>query len=361
MHARSRGSRGIGRRRHGHAGAHCRRRGHRRVHHGGRARRRFGAAHDRRRRTRRHIRGSWTSTRTTTARQPGDPKYTSPLLVLARRDDGDPAATAEWASLPVAADQRDWLIELMEGVEDIPGSALAEGISWEWESFDEYLDALERMPRAIDVGTHVPHAAMRAYVMGSRAHELATADDLEAMQAIVRSALRAGALGVSTGRTAGHRDVHGAPVPGTFAAEHEVAALLQAMVDEDRGVLQLVPAGISGELRRARWRRARCNGARARMVAAVRRGVLETDHVPDHATRRRPRPLAAVVHRGRRGECRGAALHPQVASRCFGVLMGHQSRVNPFQYFGSYRPLMDLPFDARDRARCTGRRCGRRS
>ncbi|HZJ26303.1 MAG TPA: amidohydrolase family protein [Acidimicrobiia bacterium] len=120
---------------------------------------------------------------------------------------------------PVAVDRRDWLIELMEGVEDIPGSALAEGIRWEWESFDEYLDALERMPRAIDVGAHVPHAAMRAYVMGARAQDPATADDLEVMQEIVRSALRSGALGVSTGRTAGHRDVHGEPVPGTFAAD----------------------------------------------------------------------------------------------------------------------------------------------
>src|SRR4051812_27455973 len=129
---------------------------------------------------------------------------------------------------PVAADRHRWLVELMEGVEDIPGSALAEGIQWSWESFGEYLDALERMPRAVDVAAQLPHAALRAYVMGPRAHDLATADDLDAMQRLVRDAMWAGAVGVSTGRTAGHRDVHGAPVPGTFAADAEVDALLAA-------------------------------------------------------------------------------------------------------------------------------------
>ena len=102
---------------------------------------------------------------------------------------------------PVRKGQEGKLIELMEGVEDIPGSALAEGIRWDWETFPEYLDALERMPRALDIGTQVPHAAVRAYVMGSRAQEAATADDLAAMQRILRDALLAGALGFSTGRT----------------------------------------------------------------------------------------------------------------------------------------------------------------
>ena len=149
---------------------------------------------------------------------------------------------------PVHPDRRAWLIELMEGVEDIPGSALAEGIRWDWETFPEYLDALDRMPRALDIGTQVPHAAVRAYVMGPRAHEAATGDDLSAMQGILRDALLAGALGFSSGRTAGHRDVHGEPVPGTFAPAEEVGALLATMDDVGRGVLQLVPAGISGEL-----------------------------------------------------------------------------------------------------------------
>jgi N-acyl-D-amino-acid deacylase len=247
---------------------------------------------------------------------------------------------------PVAPDRRTWLVELMEGVEDIPGSALAEGIRWEWESFGEYLDALERMPRAIDVGTHLPHAAMRAYVMGPRAHDPATADDLDAMQRIVRDALRAGALGVSTGRTAGHRDVHGEPVPGTFAAEEEISALLATMVAEDRGVLQLVPAGISGEMGGDR-----AGAMEEELEWLVRHGesyprpitflAMQCGTDPD-----RWRPWFAAA---RAANARGAQLRPQVASRCFGVLMGHQSRVNPFRYFPSYRPLLDLPLTERIR------------
>lgn len=90
---------------------------------------------------------------------------------------------------PVRADRHDWLIKLMEGVEDIPGSALSEGINWEWETFGEYLDALERMPRAVDVGTQIPHAAVRGYVMGDRALEGPTGDDLAAMQQAVKAGL----------------------------------------------------------------------------------------------------------------------------------------------------------------------------
>src|SRR6185436_20479439 len=92
---------------------------------------------------------------------------------------------------PAAPSRHEWLIGLMEGVEDIPGSALSEGMAFDWESFPEYLDALDRMPRALDIGTHVPHGAVRAYVMGDRAHDPADAADIEAMRLIVRDALRA--------------------------------------------------------------------------------------------------------------------------------------------------------------------------
>jgi N-acyl-D-aspartate/D-glutamate deacylase len=149
---------------------------------------------------------------------------------------------------PVEPGREEWLIELMEGVEDIPGTALSEGIRWDWETFPEYLDALERMPRALDVGAQVPHAAVRAYVMKERLHDHATPADLHAMRDILRDSLRAGALGFSTGRTAGHRDVRGEPVPGTFAPDAEIAALLDVMAQEQLGVLQLVPAGSSGTI-----------------------------------------------------------------------------------------------------------------
>src|SRR5210317_1993827 len=105
---------------------------------------------------------------------------------------------------PCKPDQRDWLIGLMEGVEDIPGAALAEGIDWEWESFPEYLDALERKQRTIDVATQVPHGAIRAYVMGERCNtqdDLPTDTELQQMQALVREGIEAGALGFSSSRT----------------------------------------------------------------------------------------------------------------------------------------------------------------
>ena len=124
---------------------------------------------------------------------------------------------------PAKPERHDWLIGLMEGVEDIPGSALSEGIRWDWETFPEYLDALERCPLALDIGTHVPHGAVRAYVMGERGarNEAATADDIARMYELVREGLEVGAFGFSTSRTMGHRAVDGEPVPGTFAQEDE--------------------------------------------------------------------------------------------------------------------------------------------
>ena len=235
------------------------------------------------------------------------------------------------------------LIELMEGVEDIPGSALVEGIRWSWETFPEYLDALAGRRLALDVGTHVPHAAVRAYVMGERAHDDATDDELAEMCAIVRAALEAGALGFSTGRTAGHRDIRGNPVPGTFAPEDELTALLAVMDEVGAGVFQVVPAGVGGEITG--------DGAgamEAELDWLVRRGeatrrpitflVMERPEV-DHW-----RPWFDAA---RQANARGAQLRPQVGNRCFGVLMGHQSKLNPFQYRPSYRSIADLPLAER--------------
>src|SRR5262249_51645971 len=122
---------------------------------------------------------------------------------------------------PAKPDRHDWLIGLMEGVEDIPGPTLAAGVRWRWGSFPQYLDARDAMPRALDVATQVPHGAVRAYVMGERGakNEPSTAADIAAMSAIVREGLGAGALGFSTSRTILHRAIDGEPVPGTFAAE----------------------------------------------------------------------------------------------------------------------------------------------
>src|SRR3954454_11313964 len=108
---------------------------------------------------------------------------------------------------PARVDRHDWLIGLLEGVEDIPGTALAEGLTWEWETFPEYLDALARLPRAIDVAGYVPHAALRAYVMGERgadANAAPSADELVQMAKLVTEAMDAGAMGFATSRTEAH-------------------------------------------------------------------------------------------------------------------------------------------------------------
>jgi len=245
---------------------------------------------------------------------------------------------------PVRADRHDWLIELMEGVEDIPGSALAEGIKWEWETFGEYLDALERMPRAVDIGTQIPHAAVRGYVMGDRALEAPTGDDLEAMGRAVVDGLQAGALGLSFGRTAGHRSATGEYVPGTFSEEDELAALMAAMARAGTGVLQVVPAGVGGEM----------GGDQRHSIDA------EIEWITRLGTQYRiPMTFLAMVNEQdphdwrrwfddvHRANAAGANVRPQVASRAFGMLMGHQSRMNPFRHRPTYRALMELPFAER--------------
>jgi N-acyl-D-amino-acid deacylase len=183
--------------------------------------------------------------------------------------------------------------------------------------------------------------------MQERLHDPATPDDLDAMREILRASLRAGALGFSTGRTAGHTDVRGEPVPGTFAPDTEIAALLEVMADEQLGVLQLVPAGSSGTTGldvagamepEVDWM--------VRYGERYRRPItfLILEHGPDFGVWR------GWFDRVRAANERGADIHPQVASRCFGMLFGHQSRMNPFRYRPSYQAIAGLPLDERVRA-----------
>src|SRR5262245_42472205 len=247
---------------------------------------------------------------------------------------------------PVKPDRHEWLIGLMEGVEDIPGAALSAGMRWEWESFPQYLDALARMPRMLDVAAQVPHGALRAYVMGERgaANEPATSDDIATMERLVREALDAGAVGFTTSRTAGHRGVDGRPVPGTFAGEDELVGIGNALATAGHGVFELAQAGTGGDTSgdppgaaeaEVEWM--------ARLSASIRRPVsflvMQTDEDPDSWRR-----LLALAEQAARN---GADLVPQVAARPFGMLAGHQSRVNPFAARATYRPLERLPLDER--------------
>ena len=151
---------------------------------------------------------------------------------------------------PVRPGTEKWLIELMEGVEDIPGAALSEGMKWGWESFSEYLEVLSRRELAIDVAAMIPHGAIRYYVMGERGanNEASTPDEAATMAKLVREALGAGAAGFSTSRINGHQAVDGRPVPGTTAAPEELLAIAREMRKAGRGVFEVIPSGTIGQI-----------------------------------------------------------------------------------------------------------------
>jgi N-acyl-D-amino-acid deacylase len=240
---------------------------------------------------------------------------------------------------PARPDRHEWLVGLMEGVEDIPGAALTAGIQWRWETFPEFLDFLDTQELAIDVGTQVPHGAVRGYVMGDRGarNEPATPDDIEQMARIVREGIEAGALGVSTSRTIAHRAIDGEPVPGTFAAEDELFGMGRALADADAGVFELAPAGVMGEDLAASekemdWMR-RLSRETGRPVTFA---LVQHDMDPDQW--KKMLDLATEVYE------EGVPIRPQVAGRPLGLLLGLQT-FHPLRDYPSYRPLDALPLD----------------
>jgi N-acyl-D-amino-acid deacylase len=242
---------------------------------------------------------------------------------------------------PVRPGSQEWLVQLMEGVEDIPGTALTEGITWGWESFPEYLNALEGMGRVVDVGTQVPHGAVRAYVMGERGsrNEPATPEDIAAMTALVKEGIAAGALGFSTSRTIVHRAVDGEPVPGTFAAEDEIFGIGQALKSLGAGVFELAPAGAMGEDLAAPEREVALMG---RLSAAIGRPIsfalLQVDAAPDQ--------WRDILRLSAEANAEGADLRPQVAGRALNVLLGFQT-FHPFSKRPTYLAIADLPLAER--------------
>jgi N-acyl-D-aspartate/D-glutamate deacylase len=220
---------------------------------------------------------------------------------------------------PVAPDRHEWLIGLMEGVEDIPGAALSVGIRWGWESFPEYLDILEAREYAVDIGTQVPHGAVRAYVMGERGarNEPATPEDIEAMGRIVAAGIAAGALGFSTSRTLAHRAIDGEPVPGTFAADDELFGIARAM---GAGVFELAPAGALGE----------DLAAPVKEVAWMRRLAAETGRPVTFAlTQNNADPTAWRGLLDLMADAPG--VRPQVHGRTVSILLGF-STFHPFAF-----------------------------
>ena len=235
---------------------------------------------------------------------------------------------------PAAPDRHDWLIGLMEGVEDIPGTALAEGLTWDWETFPEYLDALERLPRSIDVGTHVPHGAVRAYVMGDRERPGAvpTGDDITKMAAIVEEGVRAGALGFSTSRTVIHKSIEGEVVPGTTATAEELVAIGRAMGRAGHGVFELA-SDLRPEWREFDWMGAISRETGLPVVFAALQSIARETTLDDQ--------IAEMA----RQNARGARIVAAIALRGNGVIMGWRGTVHPFRFRPSWAAIEALPWD----------------
>jgi N-acyl-D-amino-acid deacylase len=239
---------------------------------------------------------------------------------------------------PCRPDRRDWLVEMMESVEDIPAAVLRAGMEFRWETFPEYLDALDESARVMDIGTQIPHAAVRAYVMGERGanNEPANRADISAMAAIVGDALRAGALGFSTSRTILHHTADGAPIAGTYAAEDELFGIGEVLRDLGTGVYEVVPAGVAGEDldglgREIGWMR--------RLAAHIGRPVcfLMTQN------NGRPEDYRALLDEAGRAQASGQQLVAQVGGRPSGLLFGLGTTYHPLDDRPSFAALADLP------------------
>jgi N-acyl-D-aspartate/D-glutamate deacylase len=233
---------------------------------------------------------------------------------------------------PVKKHDTGALMDLMEGVEEIPGTALAEGLAWDWESFPEFLDALERLPRAIDISAQIAHHPLRVYVMGDRAVRLedANADDIAEMRRLTAEALRAGAFGFTTSRTNSHKTTRGEMVPARFAAPDELVGIGRALGDVGAGAFGM-NSDFDDEASEVAWM--------TRLSKETGRPVwfLLTDRYSDPVRWRR---LIGEVHKAR---AEGAQLMAQISGRPIGVILGIGLALNPFSIRQSYAPLKPLP------------------
>jgi N-acyl-D-aspartate/D-glutamate deacylase len=239
---------------------------------------------------------------------------------------------------PCRPEHRDLLVSVMEGVEDIPEVVMTEGLTWDWETYPEYLNAIEKRPRDIDFASQIPHSAVRVYVMGQRGadREPATAEDLAKMQAVVREAIDVGALGFATSRLVIHKTGQGDPIPTWQAAESELEAMALALKDAGRGVLQAVfgapgrsfedEIDLLSRLTRMSGRPASFSMAQSNETPDSWRGVMR--HLAD-------------------ANAKGPPIRAQVYPRPIGVVLGFDLSINPFSLCPSYQPLVKLPFGER--------------
>jgi N-acyl-D-amino-acid deacylase len=239
---------------------------------------------------------------------------------------------------PARSTERDWLIQLMEGVEDIPGTALAEGMSWEWESFPEYLDEVERMPRVLDVAAMVAHGAIRAYVLGcDRNNAEPSGDEIQLMAKLAREAVEAGAVGISSTRTLVHMAKDGQPAAGTFAKADELIAIGNALKGAGRRVFSVASEHVFGPGAEAElaWMAEISKQARVPVTYMV----LDTPFTPG--------AWKSAIDLGLELNRDGAWLVPQVAGKPASLMIGWESTYHLFSGHQAYAPLAELPIEAR--------------
>ncbi len=233
---------------------------------------------------------------------------------------------------PVRPEHRQGLIDLMEGVEDIPGIVLSEGLKWDWESFPDYLDALERLPRTIDIAAQIPHHPLRVYVMGERGlrRELATPADIAEMRKLTAEALEAGAFGFTTSRTEQHRTPTGDLVPGRNAAPEELLGIGRAMRDAGRGVFGML-SDFEDEAAEFAWM------TQLGQETGHKLWFLLTDRAGD------PKRWKRLMDAARDARGIGAAISAQVAGRQVGLILGLTTSLNPFVAKPAFAALANLP------------------
>ena len=239
---------------------------------------------------------------------------------------------------PVRPDRHEWLINLMEGVEDIPGAALHEGIRWAWESFPEYLDALDRMPRVLDIGAQIPHAALRGYVMGDRGADHAavpTTDEISRMGRLVVEALHAGALGFTTSRSVAHKAADGRFTPSLTAGADEMLGIARAMGEAGQGVWEIVADLVDLDAEFALYRSLCEVSKRPMSITTLQRAEFPADE------------YQRILERIEGGVRDGYAMRGQVAARPVGLIMTLDGRVNPLLPSTTYQQLLALPIAAR--------------
>jgi len=242
---------------------------------------------------------------------------------------------------PVRNEDRDRLVELMEGVEDIPGAVMNEGLKWNWHSFGDYLDAVDAKPRDIDIAAQLPHGALRVYVMGERGAKLepATEQDIAQMRALTADAMRAGAIGFSTSRSLNHRTVKGDPTPSLRATKAELMGIAMGMMDAGSGVIELLSD---------------FNDPDAQTEFNMLRDLVKESGRPLSFSLAQGgswadgwKGLLAMIENANKD---GLPIRGQVAPRPIGLLLGLQGTLNPFIAHEAFATIKDKPLPEKVRA-----------